>query len=186
MKKLIFLIFLLLLLLPWPVHAATYYVRTDGNNTTCDGLSNEAAGDGTCSWLTIGKCASTIVAGDTCIVVAGTYEESVNPPNGGTSGSRIPYQANTGDTVVTRQWYLKDYMTLDGFEITHNSLDYTYGIIITDKSYAHVKNCYIHHTYGSAVRGFSSSTTAHTSYNIFYNNRFEYIGCPSGVEGRSE
>src|SRR4030042_1481155 len=162
MKKLFLLVFLLLLL-PWQLQAATYYVRPDGDNTTCDGLSNEAAGDGTCSWLTIGKCASTMVAGDTCIVTAGTYHESVNPTNAGTSGARITYQAYPGDTVVTRQWYLKDYMTIDGFEITHNSLAYTYGIIITDKNYTHVKNNYIHHIYGNGIRGFSSSTTAHTS-----------------------
>ena len=57
-----------LLALAQPALATTYYIRTDGNNANA-GTTDSAGG----AWRTMGKCATTAVAGDTCIVGNGTY-----------------------------------------------------------------------------------------------------------------
>ncbi len=106
---------LVLLLFPVVAHAATYYVRKDGNNTN-PGTADTPSG----AWVTIGKCASTIVAGDICIVAdSGTYDERVTESTDGTSLNRITFQAASGATPVVRGFGLTgDYITLQGLEIT--------------------------------------------------------------------
>jgi hypothetical protein len=71
MKKTFFII--LFLLLSSTVLAATYHVRTDGNDSTCDGTQNEAAGDGTCAWLRPWYGARQLANNDTLIIHPGTY-----------------------------------------------------------------------------------------------------------------
>jgi len=66
-----------------------YHVAKTGNNTN--------AGTQTSPWLTIQKAASTMVAGDTVYIHAGTYNEVVIPVNSGSLGSEIIYSAYTGD-----------------------------------------------------------------------------------------
>lgn len=51
-------------------HAATYYTATTGSNSN-DGLSESTP------FLTVAKCTDTMVAGDTCYVRGGTYNEGV-------------------------------------------------------------------------------------------------------------
>jgi hypothetical protein len=48
----------------------------------------------------IQKCATTMTAGDTCVIASGTYRETVTPANSGTSASRITYTAAPGATVT--------------------------------------------------------------------------------------
>lgn len=76
---------------------ATYYVIPQ-----VGGASDSNAGTKASPWLTIGKAATTMVAGDT-VYIAGdrTYRELVTPTNSGSSGSVISYiaditGANTG------------------------------------------------------------------------------------------
>ncbi len=54
-----------------PTFAADYYVRTDGNNAN-SGTTNSASG----AWATVNKCASTLRAGDRCLIQPGTYRHS--------------------------------------------------------------------------------------------------------------
>ena len=69
---------------------ATYYVIPQ-----VGGASDSNAGSKASPWLTIGKAATTMVAGDT-VYVAGdrTYRELVTPTNSGSSGSVISYIAD--------------------------------------------------------------------------------------------
>lgn len=64
------LILSLLLLLPISAQAATYYVSTTGSDAN-DGLTESTPK------RTIAHCVSIMVAGDTCLVRGGTYNESV-------------------------------------------------------------------------------------------------------------
>ena len=73
MKKLFLVISILFFFCVGLANATTYYVRTDGNDSTCDGTQDEAAGDGTCAWLTIPYGQSQLSCGDTLIVGDGTY-----------------------------------------------------------------------------------------------------------------
>ncbi len=94
------------------VAATTYYV--DRNNSQA---SDSNAGSQSQPWKTIGKAASAMVAGDTAIVVAGTYNEKVTTARSGAAGSRITFKAN--GTVATRTFNVShNYVTIDGFEMT--------------------------------------------------------------------
>jgi hypothetical protein len=76
-----------------PASAATYYVATNGNDSW-NGTSPTFVSGTTGPWLTLGKAASTLVAGDTVIIRDGTYVSgTVQPANGGTSGAPITFQA---------------------------------------------------------------------------------------------
>jgi parallel beta-helix repeat protein len=90
-----FLLSLLLSLLSHPLTAtaATYYVTKTGNN------NNPCTQTAPC--LTIGRGVSkAVLPGDTVIVGAGTYVESVANWSSGIKGSAISVKANSGDTVI--------------------------------------------------------------------------------------
>lgn len=65
---------LISLLMVLPVRAATYFVRTDGNNGNA-GTSNTSGG----AWLTIDFAAGAASNGDIVRVQAGTYAERITP-----------------------------------------------------------------------------------------------------------
>lgn len=81
------------------VYAAgnTYYVS---NSTGDDTRTTTEAQQRNTPWKTIQKAADHLQAGDTCIILAGTYRESVVPANSGTDGNPITYKADAGATVV--------------------------------------------------------------------------------------
>ena len=91
-KGFLILILAFFILLP-SVGATNYYVRTDGNDANA-GTTNSSGG----AWGSIGKCGSTIVAGDVCRIQSGTYTHNHTTfSNSGTAGNWIKYQ---GDGVV--------------------------------------------------------------------------------------
>ena len=77
------------------VHASgnTYYVATNGID------SNTGTSTGS-AFQHIQKCASIMVAGDTCLVRAGTYHETITPATSGTSANLITYQPYNGESVT--------------------------------------------------------------------------------------
>lgn len=120
-----------------PALATSYYIRTDGNNSNA-GTTDSAGG----AWATFGKCASTAVAGDTCIVGNGTYVEGEVAFNtSGTSGSRITLQAQNKHQAILSSTsgcaanisIAANYVTIDGIRTkidagntpcgSHNSTD---------------------------------------------------------------
>jgi len=72
--------------------AATYYIAQNGNDAN-PGTSISAP------WRTIGKANSTLVAGDTVYIRAGSYSEQINPVNNGTSGKPIIYGRYSSEAV---------------------------------------------------------------------------------------
>ena len=100
--------------------AANYYV--DGVNGSDDnfGTTTQTA------WKTIGKAAGILTAGQTVVVLPGTYAEAVNnTTNAGTSGSPITYRGyfEAGPVIInaTGQSYGfrcdKAYVNFEGFEV---------------------------------------------------------------------
>ena len=73
----------------------TYYVATSGND------SNPCSSTSPCRTIKRGV-ARAILPGDTVIVKAGTYVESVITWSSGTKGNPITVRANSGDTVIWR------------------------------------------------------------------------------------
>src|SRR6266446_8721989 len=74
MKQL--LLVLVLIMFPVLAQSATYYVAQSGGN-------NSNPGSQSAPFQTIQKCANVAGAGDTCLVRAGTYRETVRPANSG-------------------------------------------------------------------------------------------------------
>jgi hypothetical protein len=86
----------LLICVSWVIsslsYATDFFVATNGNDL--------ASGSFATPFRTINRCAQTAVAGDTCVMRAGTYRESVRPANSGASASPITFVAYAGETVT--------------------------------------------------------------------------------------
>jgi len=104
---------LFLLLLPiGRALAATYYVRTGGN----DGNSGTSAGN---AWETFDKATSSTSAGDVVYFGSGLYEENVQPSVDGTNGSPIRF---IGDTTGTFTGDPAGTITLESVDDGKNSI----------------------------------------------------------------
>ncbi|HNB59261.1 MAG TPA: right-handed parallel beta-helix repeat-containing protein [Phycisphaerales bacterium] len=105
--------------------AETYYVRKSGSDSA-NGLTPATA------WASITKAATSMIAGDTVYVGAGTYQTEVVPASSGTSTNPIRYIAdttgqNTGDAgaVTISTWGSshgfelknRDYVEISGFSL---------------------------------------------------------------------
>lgn len=78
------------------LQAAIYYVATNGtDNYTTNQAKNLAT-----PWQTINRACSNLVAGDFCIIRAGTYRETATVLSSGTSNAPITFQAYTNETVT--------------------------------------------------------------------------------------
>ena len=102
--KLLVLISLNLVLLGFRAEATTFTVKAGG-------LGN---------FTTIQACAIAAVAGDTCIVFAGTYNEVVTVP-AGTVGNYKTLTVNSGDTVNVYGFVINSHTKIIGFHITRPS-----------------------------------------------------------------
>ena len=70
----------------------TYYVAATGSDSN--------AGTSGAPFRNVQKCATVMVAGDTCQIADGTYRETVTPAASGTAANRITYVAAPGAQVV--------------------------------------------------------------------------------------
>lgn len=146
-----------------PASPQTYYVSTGGNDS--DGSSWDNA------WHTISQAAAAAVAGDTVLVGAGTYSESVTITNGGSHNLPVTYRAegtvlvNGVANPITLSGVAE--VTLDGFQVDGSTrgvyLDYGFsntvanmevdggtigGIYIYNSTMNTIQDCNI---YGSAI-----------------------------------
>lgn len=176
------LITALFLLLASPAWSATYYVATNGSNSN-DGLTESTPK------LTVAHCVSIMVAGDTCLVKNGTYNEGVirfsrtgtqaapikllNYPghapkiqfNDPESLHRILIQHSSGQNVAM------GWITIEGFELTngHDGIKYHN---LHNATIAHNK---IHTNTYMGILGIGGHHITF-SQNIFYTNG-RYAAC---------
>src|SRR5262245_1953827 len=77
-----------------PVHAAgqDFYVAPSGSDSNAGTLA--------APFQTIQHCAESAHAGDTCYIRAGTYRETIQPLNSGTTGAPIAFKAYNGEVVT--------------------------------------------------------------------------------------
>lgn len=120
---------LIALVFPQMAWATTYYVGTTGSDSN--------PGSSGSRFLTINKCHSVMVAGDTCLVGDGTYTDAdgdgrtfvTTNGHNGTSGSPITIKSeNKWGAIITVPGVINtqndgmilnsDYLIIDGFEIT--------------------------------------------------------------------
>jgi parallel beta-helix repeat protein len=133
--------------------AATYYVAKNGNNANPGTLASP--------WLTIGKAANTLVAGDTVLIRTGTYNEQVVPARSGSAGAYITYQAYPGETV-----------TVDGTNTFGYDWDGIFSFV--KRSYLQIKNFRIVNS-----RGFGIFLTG--SSNVIIDGNYTYNTGYSGI-----
>ena len=88
----LFLTAFLLMLLPAPVFADTYYVATNGADTN-PGTREQP-------FRTIQKAATVACPGDTVLIRAGTYRETVSPQRSGEAGRPITFRNYEREAVV--------------------------------------------------------------------------------------
>lgn len=135
-----------------------YYVSPNG----CD----LDLGSKTQPWLTIGKAAATLSAGDTVYIRNGTYSERVEPKNSGAAGSYIAYRAYPGHSPIidgTGVWVPgwgglfdmsdADYIRVSGLQVVNSA---SAGIFADRSSYIIIEDNYTYNTVSSGIGVWSS------------------------------
>jgi hypothetical protein len=158
--------------------AATYYVRTDGNNN-CTGLVDQAGTSGTCAWRTLQYAADVVQAGDTVLVGNGTYQGFMIQSHG-TAGLPILFKAQsnganittrnatTADGINIESWgdSPSDFVTVDGFNVYSQP---RMGIRAIGGNGIVIKNCTSHNNSSNGI--FSGDTpNIQVLNNITYEN----------------
>ena len=97
-----------------------FYVDKDSIGGEC---SDEGPGTLSEPWCTIEKANASLEAGDTVLIRAATYNETIQPENSGASETgRIVYRSYPGETVVLREMVYcirlqsKSHVTVSGIE----------------------------------------------------------------------
>lgn len=108
------------LLLSLGLQAATYYVLPTGDDALNPGSQTKP-------WRTVQRAADAVVAGDTVIVGAGTYEGTSYFSRGGTTSARVNFKAS-GKVVVGAVTIGAPNITFEGFEITGPLVQWTAAI----------------------------------------------------------
>jgi hypothetical protein len=153
------------------------YIATTGSDTTGDGTIGNP-------WRTIQKAAGVVNPGNTVLVRAGTYNESVTITRSGTAGSYItfmPYGSEVvtlnGNNSLTNTFYVNgaDYIRIKGF----NTTTYTgTSIYINNSDYAIVENCNITNpnTAGTGIQGGVRMSAGTNNALIQYNTVTVNVG----------
>ncbi len=97
--------------------AATYYVNA---TTGSDGRTTFQAQNSGTPWLTIQKCANNAVAGDTCSVAAGVYNEAVSTSASGTDAAHMITFQGVGYVYITSMTIKHDWIKFDNFRMDND------------------------------------------------------------------
>ena len=134
--------------------AANYYVDAVNGNDNNNGTTVCAA------FKTIGKAVSVVAAGNTVLVMPGTYPEYVNMTTAaGTAGNPITFKGyTTGGAVIidaTGKTHgircTKAYVIWDGFEVKNSNNNGIY-IYSTTANHDEVRNCITHNNSAEGVK----------------------------------
>jgi len=186
MKRFLTLFLLLFSLTFLGFAADTYYVKPTGSDSNTGlGTTDELA------WETITKANTTLTAGDTVEIMAGTYSTNdgnaiINPDNDGTSGNPITYTNYSTDTVILRgvirgALLNKDYITIDG--LTMGGVNQASAVmeqcvqVNTNKSHCIIQNCTLRYLKATGVTYYSAVLLlSGTSYNQVLDNIISHVG----------
>ena len=119
--------------------AATYYVADpkgpDGIAGTADDADASDAYPGTQAqpFATLGKGTAVAVAGDTVLIRAGVYKETLRPQNSGTAGNPLTFKAYPGETATICETPGIANLTPD--EVAADQVGRQYGIYVYGRAY---------------------------------------------------
>jgi hypothetical protein len=140
----------------------------------------KASGGG--NYTTIGACAAVAAAGDTCVIYAGTYNETVAPAHSGSAGAPVTFATNPGDAVSVTGFNLGslNYITITGSSAAPMVVTQAVTWSVTTHSIFQ----YISDTsgYGGSCFGGNGWYTSGqpSSYNQFLNLTLAYCGGKTG------
>jgi hypothetical protein len=112
-------------------------------------------------YSSIQTCTNAAVAGDTCLVFPGNYNERVTFPSGyhgGEPGNRIVFKANTTGTVVMRGFNTRyaNYIRIEGFNITNSLTGWSEGEgIFVWSNDVEVLDNYVYNINGTGITTYS-------------------------------
>jgi len=161
------------LLLPCMLEATVYNVKAGGGG----------------QYTTIQACANATVAGDTCTVYAGTYNEVVTLSHSGTGTggvctSCITIQVNPGDTVNVYGFSISaNYVIVNGFTITDPSMSHASAGVLFTTATAGVQiinNTITQVGQGNACIRIPGSTSGWASYATFSGNNISWCSAIPG------
>lgn len=159
--------------LPVAAQGVTRYVAPDGDDGN--------PGTELLPWKTINHAAQTLVAGDTVLIKAGTYEEQVVPLNSGSPGHAITYAAYSGDEVVIDGQNItlpgtwgglfevagKSYITVSSLIVQNAGPEDNHaGILIDGCSWITIEGCRTYNTVSSGIGVWGSSDITLTGNEI--------------------
>ncbi len=131
--------------------------------------------DGSGDFSTIQACANTVIAGDTCLVGPGAYNEFITFPvnHSGTAAGKITFQAVPRRGAVAQGFDTKnaDYLRIEGFEIA------PLGIKV-NSSHLEIIDNYFHDIHGVAIlpaisaNGLTAANPAPPKDVIIKGNKF--------------
>ena len=177
-KKLL-LILSILFLSTLPAEATTYTVKAGGGG----------------NYTTVSACAAVAVAGDNCVVYAGTYSETPSLSHSGSAGSPITFSVNPGDCVTIHGFSLASglsYVTIgtpnssacttsgftySGFQVTGSAISFTTANHIT------IQNNYVHDVSDICLAGPGTINKGTDTYFYVLNNILTSCGGPNGLGG---
>lgn len=166
----------LFLLLPSTLHAATYYVATNGSDTN--------AGTITAPFASINQAQIPATAGDTIYVRGGVYNSRFVLWESGNSSARLTIAAYPGEHAVIDGTGTAansslvsidgDYVDFSGFEVRNAT---GYGIVCWNCTYTRIMNNRIHRSWRGAVYVgddvFGTANNVLVAGNNVYNNVLE-------------
>jgi hypothetical protein len=112
------ILFCVLLLAAAPAFAAVRWVSPSGNDAS-SGDSPATA------WKTISKANAALLPGDVCMILPGSYANSINPAKNGAAGTRITFVgdlANPGAVTIPSFSSDRSYVTVKGVALTNDPL----------------------------------------------------------------
>jgi len=177
-NKLLLLSLSILFLTAFQVNAATNTVKAGGGGT----------------FTTIQACANAAVAGDTCVVFAGNYNETVSVSHSGSAGSPITFSVNPGDCVTVHGFNLGSvsYVTIgtpnsahctngsfnySGFEVTSSAITFSSINNVT------IQNNYVHDVSDQCLSGPGTISQGTATYVYVLNNILTFCGGSGNVGG---
>jgi hypothetical protein len=159
-----------------------YYVDKDSIGGTC---TDNGPGTLTQPWCSIDKANSTLTAGETVFVRAGTYVETIQPDNSGSSdSSRITYTKYNNETVTfTQAVYClrlidKSYITVTGIKFYNCERN----LYLQNSSHNNISLCEFDTPAGPATWA-GSRVYDGSCYNRITHCTFSRYGNESGSSG---
>ncbi len=181
MRSLISLVVPLVALLAVLADGGTYYISLSGNDSWSGRRPDSA-------WRHISRACTTVVAGDTVLVLAGTYQERTTFRRSGAAGRPIVFKSEPRRTATTWGFDTNSptggsYTRIEGFNIAWDtSLTgwRDYGVFISSNNVEVVDN-YLFNSRRTAIQGNWSQPW--TRGVVIANNRIFHCQAGIGVVG---